>query len=184
MIIAVGAVVAFTLFSIKRMHRYHAAAWHPVVGWGPCGGHGHGHGHHHGHHHGQPGMYPRHGLHRLRHALRRLETTPAQERALRQEWKDLRKLAYHTRGELAGLRGELGAVLAAPALDRAALDAALGRVDQAYATMRTATADALTRVHAALDDEQRVTLGKLLGATRAPAPAPATPPAPSDGPFR
>ncbi len=165
------AMVGLGLFAIRRSHRLAA-----------CGGPGmwhherHGHGHHH---HGRHGGW-RHR--KLRWALRRLETTPAQEQVIRQEWKALRRTAGQARHDVRAGRAELGAVLAAPVLDHAALDAVAGRLDRSYAELRTAGVGAIARIHATLDDEQRAQLGRWLGAT--PGATPAEEPAPSDGPFR
>ena len=170
MMIFAFAMVGLGLFAIRRSHRLAA-----------CGGPGmwhherHGHGHHH---HGRHGGW-RHR--KLRWALRRLETTPAQERALRQEWKDLRQTAAAARADVAAARGDLGAVLTAPVLDRDALGAVVARVDRAYGEVRIAATEALARVHAQLDDHQRAQIGRLLGATSAPTPTPAPP---AEGPFR
>jgi hypothetical protein len=140
--------------ALRRAHR-----WHHGYGW--YGPYGHGcHAHHgwhgwHGRRHGRARMML-HGL------FMRIDASPAQERAIIAE---IEKLQDRLRGAKAGVheaRGDLAAALRGPALDDAALGAALGRVDAATGAARSAVIDALRGVHGVLDDRQRGQLADLL----------------------
>ena len=132
---------------------------------------GRAHRHCHGHHgYGWYGPfgdvgYDRHHRGRrmiLRALFRKLDATPAQERAIVAE---VDKLTDRVRGAKASVhdaRGDLAAALRGPVLDDAALGAVLGRVDAAVGDARGAVIDALRGVHGVLDDRQRAQVADAL----------------------
>ncbi len=104
----------------------------------------------------------RRGRARLGWLLRRLDARPEQEQAIRAEADALSEAFLAFRGDARGLRGELADLLAAPAVDaarvREVLDARLARVE----TLRARFAEALARVHDALDPAQREALAAMV----------------------
>jgi hypothetical protein len=131
-----------------------------AYGYGhPC------HGHHHHHHHRHHGPYE---------VMSILGTTPGQEKVIREEADLLRERARVARDEVAATRSDLADVLRADSFDRARFDAALGRVDAAWAGLKSALGDSVARVHDTLDARQRERLADLLASKRGP----------SFGPFR
>jgi Spy/CpxP family protein refolding chaperone len=104
----------------------------------------------------------RHGPARLGWLFRRLDARPEQERAVRAEVDALSEAFLALRGDARALRGDLADLLAAPDLDPArvgaALDARLGRVD----ALRARFAEAVARVHGALDPAQRQALAAMV----------------------
>lgn len=104
-----------------------------------------------------------------------LDTTPGQEKVLRDEAELLREKARLAREEAFAARADLAEVLRAETFDRARFDAALGRVDVAWANLKGAVGDAVGRVHDTLDARQRERLADLLASRRG---------GPSFGPFR
>lgn len=98
----------------------------------------------------------------LRGLFRRLGTRPEQEELLRGEADALAGEVRALREEGLLLRQELAGLLDAPALDPAALDAALERRVERLQALRRRTQEALARIHGALDEGQRRTLAGLL----------------------
>jgi uncharacterized membrane protein len=127
--------------------------------------HAHGCGHH-GHHgwHGHGGGW-RSGPY---YVMAALDTTPGQEKVIREEVSRLRERGRVARDEAFAARGDLADALRADTFDRARFDAAAGRVDGAYAALKAALGDSLARVHETLDARQREKLADFLGDKRAP----------------
>jgi len=104
----------------------------------------------------------RHGPARLGRLLRRIGARPEQERAVRAEAEALSEAFLALRGDARALRGDLADLLAAPALEPArvgaVLDARLARAE----ALRVRFAEAVARVHAALDPAQREALAALV----------------------
>jgi Spy/CpxP family protein refolding chaperone len=97
-----------------------------------------------------------------RHVLRRIGARPEQEQAVLAETDALGEALHALRGDAMGLREDLAALIAAPAVDpgrvAAALDARLSRARE----LRSRFAEALSRIHATLDPEQRARLAELV----------------------
>jgi hypothetical protein len=142
---------AIGLLGIAAMRRAHHS----------CHGH-HGHGWHGPFGHDEYGRRGR-GSRMMLHALfRRIDASPAQERAILAE---VDKLQDRVRGAKAGVHdagADLAAALRGPVLDDAALGAVLGRVDAAIGEVRSAAIAALRGVHGVLDDGQRARVADLL----------------------
>lgn len=160
--LVIGAA-ALGMFAMKRRHwrRYHH--FHRMsYGHGGGGCHGgydhHGPGHHGGWH-GRGGPY---------YVMAALDTTPGQEKVIREEVSRMRERGRVARDEAFAARGDLADALRADTFDRARFDAAASRVDGAYASMKQALADSLARVHETLDARQREKLADFLGSKRGP----------------
>jgi uncharacterized membrane protein len=158
MICLAAAIGVLGIAAMRRAHR--CGHGHAGYGWyGPYGQGLRG-----------PGARRRWMMHAL---FRRIDATPAQERAILAE---VDKLEDRVRGAKAGVhdaRPDLAAALRGPVLDDAALGAVLGRVDAAIGEVRAAVIDALRGVHGLLDDRQRGQLADLLdrrGRRSGPAP--------------
>ncbi len=104
----------------------------------------------------------RRGPARLGWLLRRIGARPEQERAVHAEADALSEAFLALRGDARALRAELADLLAAPALDAArvgaVLDARLARTE----ALRARFAEAVARVHAALDPPQREALAAMV----------------------
>ncbi len=142
-----------------RSHR-HAYAY-----GGACGGPGpwmHGH---------APGRGPfGHGHFRRRffyHSplsalLSELDTTPGQEKVVREAVAGLVTRARATAKEARMSRGAFAEVVASKELDRARLQSWLDGHEQRLRSLGADLSDAIARIHEVLDDEQRARLGKLV----------------------
>jgi len=141
--VGILAAIAF-----RKARRYHH-------GYYACGGYAHGY---HGHYgwHGGGGRWPLYAV------LRRIDASPAQERAIIAEVDALKSKLHNAKGSMKDARGDLAAAVRGPVLDDAALGAVLGRVDGATADARGAVVDALRNIHGLLDDKQREQLATLL----------------------
>ena len=97
-----------------------------------------------------------------RHVLRRIGARPDQEKAVLAETDALADALRELRGDAFGLREDLAELIASQALDpgrvAAALDARLARARE----LRVRFAEALSRIHATLDPEQRARLAELV----------------------
>lgn len=98
----------------------------------------------------------------LRGLFRRLGTRPEQEVLLSGEADALATELRALRQAGRALGKELAGLLDAPELDGAALEAALERRVEQLRALRLRASQALTRVHGALDEEQRRTLAAML----------------------
>ncbi len=104
----------------------------------------------------------RRGPARLGWIFRRIGARPDQERAVRAEAEALSEAFLALRGDARALRGDLADLLAAPDLDAARVSAALdARLERAEA-LRARIAEAVARVHAALDPAQREALAAMV----------------------
>ena len=113
----------------------------------------------HGWHHHDHFGWRRRGLFM---ALRHLDASPAQERAIISEVDRLREKLWQARRNVKDTRADLAAAVRGSTLDDAALGAVLGRVDGASAEIREAMLEAIRNIHALLDDGQRAKLADLL----------------------
>jgi Spy/CpxP family protein refolding chaperone len=98
----------------------------------------------------------------LRGLFRRLGTRPEQEAVLGGEADALAAELRALREAGRGLQEEVAALLEAPALDRAAVEALLGERMARLEALRHRAAEAVARVHGALDEGQRRTLAELM----------------------
>lgn len=98
----------------------------------------------------------------LRRLFRRLETRPEQEAAISSEAEALAAELRALRQDGHALREEIADLVGAPALDGGALDAALAARLERLGNLRARAAEAISRLHAVLDDRQRQLLAGLL----------------------
>jgi uncharacterized membrane protein len=107
------------------------------------------------------GRGPRAGV---RFLAARLGARPEQETVLAAEADGLAAELARARAELAGVRAEVADLFAAPALDAAAVAAAIDARLARLAAVRARAAEAVARVHATLDPDQRARLAALVRA--------------------
>jgi len=147
MICLAAAIGVLGIAAMRRAHRcghgFHGYGW-----YGPYGDGLHGHG-------------ARRGW-MTRALFRRIDATPAQERAIVAELEKLEDRVHAARAGVHDARGDLAAAVRGPVLDDAALGAVLGRVDAAVGEVRSAVIDTLRSVHGLLDDRQRGQIADLL----------------------
>ena len=104
----------------------------------------------------------RRGHRRLGWLFRRIGARPEQEQALRAEADALSEAFLAFRGDARALRGDLAELLAAPELDPARVGAVLDARLARMGALRARFAEAVARVHAALDPPQREALAAMI----------------------
>jgi Heavy-metal resistance len=98
----------------------------------------------------------------LRRALQRLDTTPGQEKVIREALHDLREEAYDLRREVQSTRADLAQALRAPELDKALVDRVFAKHDEVIEKLRAALLDNAEKVHTTLDEQQRKRLADMI----------------------
>lgn len=107
----------------------------------------------------------RHGRRRMiHHVFRRLDTSPSQEKVIREALDSLRERAGSLRGEGANVRQGLSRAVAGEAFDPSAVEAAFAVPTQKLPELRDALAAALARVHEVLTPGQRKELAAMIDA--------------------
>jgi Spy/CpxP family protein refolding chaperone len=117
-------------------------------------GHGYGHGCH-----GRRGMG---GRFFFRRVLERLDTTPGQEKVIREAISDFKEEAWGLRAEVRGTRSELAQAIRAPELDKALIDRVFAKHDEVIEKLRSLTLRATEQVHGTLDERQRKQLADMI----------------------
>ncbi len=97
-----------------------------------------------------------------RHLLRRLGARPDQERTVLAEADALFEALHALGADARALRGDLADLIAAPAVDAARVTDALETRLVRVSALRARFADAVSRIHAALDPAQRTALSELI----------------------
>lgn len=123
---------------------------------------GHHHHHHCGHGGHRHGFRGRRGRLFLNHLLDRLDTTPGQEKVIREAVDTLFDELHEARREFRGTRGDIANAIRAEVLDRAGLEAIFGRHDQVIDRVRHSALDAFAKVHETLDQRQRKILADIV----------------------
>lgn len=121
------------------------------------GRHHFGHGHR-GWHGGRRGMGGRF-FHRV---LERLDTTPGQEKVIREAISDFREDAWSLKSEVRGTRSELAAAIRAPELDKALVDRVFAKHDEVIEKVRASFLRTAEQVHGTLDERQRKQLADMI----------------------
>ena len=132
-------------------------------GGGRCGGGrwggGWGGGHHHGRWGGHGGDWQRWALRGL---FERLDTTPGQEKVIRQAMEDLKSAAQSGKGELDATRRDIASAVRSGAVDEVQLGELFARHDEKLREMRKTFVGSLAKVNEALDEDQRKRLADML----------------------
>jgi hypothetical protein len=92
----------------------------------------------------------------------RLDTTPGQEKAIREAVEELIAKARDMKGEARTSAGDVAKAIREQELDVDALGTAFSRQDDKLRELQTAFAGALARIHDALDETQRKRLADLI----------------------
>lgn len=98
----------------------------------------------------------------LRGLFSRLDTTPGQEKVIREVVDELRTEASGFRGEVRRARGDLADALRSDTVDETALGEAFARHDDALTRVRKGVVGGLAKLHEALDERQRRILADFL----------------------
>jgi hypothetical protein len=98
----------------------------------------------------------------LRRILRRVETTPTQDRAIEEAFAELTRSMKPLRPEAKQSRADLAAAMRRTSLDEVALGEMFARHDRLAEDIRKALVGFLARVHEILDDIQRERFATLL----------------------
>ncbi len=125
-----------------------------VLRHGRCGHRGFRGGRHRGRH-GGPGN-------KLRFLFERLDTSPGQEKAIRQAVRDVMDEFQNFGGSFGEAKGAARDVLTSEVFDEGPIDALFEDQDARLARLRVSLKEGLRTVHESLDDEQRSELGRLL----------------------
>lgn len=125
-----------------------------------------------GFHHGGARCHGR-GEHRggrgrwwLRGLFERLDTTPGQEKVIREAIEELRDAARGLKGEMRHGRDAVSDALRSPAVDETQLGELFARQDERITELRKTFVGALARIHDALDEDQRRRLADMIGSGR------------------
>jgi hypothetical protein len=157
----------------RRMHGGCGHRWHGG------GRYDHDDGHHEGHHGWErgPGGHGRGGFHEgdeerwsrrrgpnswLRRLFVRLDTTPGQEKVMRQAAEELRGAAGAVDGELDAGRREIARAIRSGSVDAEQLGALFARHDEKLRELRATFVGALGKITEALDEDQRTRLAELI----------------------
>ncbi len=160
-----GTVCLVALVKVLR-HGHGCGSWRYAHGGGGCGHHGWG-GHGgfggwRGHHHGGPGRgFGGFGGWGERFLFSRLETTPGQEKVIRDAFQKERDTMREARAEWRDT-GEITTLLRGETFDRTAAEGLSGKADASFAKVRVVIVEALAQIHEALDDRQRRILADLI----------------------
>lgn len=122
-------------------------------------------GRHEGHHcrggrsHGFRSGRGRFVLNRL---LDRLDTTPGQEKVIREAFDAMMEQLHDARGEFRGTRSDIAHAVRAENLDRGAVEGVFERHDAVIDRVRQNALDAFAKVHETLDERQRRILADMI----------------------
>ncbi|MDF3067726.1 MAG: hypothetical protein K0R38_3327 [Polyangiaceae bacterium] len=98
----------------------------------------------------------------LRRVLERLDTTPGQEKVIREAIFDLKEEAYGLRGDMRSTRTDLAQALRAPELDKETIDRVFAKHDEVIEKLRASLLDTAEKVHTTLDEQQRKQLADMI----------------------
>lgn len=144
-------------------------------GGGGCGGGGWGYRGHGGHHggfdhggfedrggYGERGGFRDGGAFWLRALFQRLDTTPGQEKVIREAIDEVRRNAAQLRDEGRATRSDVAKAVKSPSFDETVMGELFARHDTHLEKMRKDVVGAIAKVHAVLDDRQRDALAELI----------------------
>jgi len=130
--------------------------------WGRHYGYGHHHHHHRGcHGHGR-GFDEDRRLGPLWHLFERLDTTPGQEKVIREAVDELRDTARGMRREARQSGDDVSRAMRGESFDETVMGDMFARHDDRIRELQKALVGALARIHDALDEKQRKRLADFL----------------------
>jgi hypothetical protein len=138
-LIGTACLVGFAALA-RRGHRHH------FYGRGGC-------------HRGRHGYAGRFFFH---HALERLDTTPGQEKVIREAFTDFKEQAWALRGELNATRSDVAQAIRAPELDKALIDRVFAKHDEVIEKLRASLLQTAEQIHSTLDERQRKHLAAMI----------------------
>jgi Spy/CpxP family protein refolding chaperone len=97
----------------------------------------------------------------MRGLFQRLETTPGQEKVIKDAFQKVRETFKEARAEWQD-KSELVSLLRGETFDRTAAEGLSGKADASFAKARVVILEALAQVHEALDDRQRRILADFI----------------------
>jgi hypothetical protein len=132
---------------------------------GHCGGgwHGRRHGGRHDWHdevHSGRWGFGRRAI--LRWLFERLDTTPGQERVIRDAVENFVDSAIGARREVESSRADVARAMRAESFDAESMGEAFGKHDNVLSDLRKSAVEQLAKVHEILDDKQRARLAELI----------------------
>jgi Spy/CpxP family protein refolding chaperone len=144
-----GTVCLVALFKVLRRSGYYGRFGHagPGCGYAPHDGAERGF--------GGPRTW-------LRSIFERLETTPAQEKAILSVLADLRGSRSVLREEGKRTRADVGGAMSSGVVDDATLEETFARHDRLFAQLRVSLVEAMKQIAEVLDERQRKQLGAIL----------------------
>lgn len=159
----IGTVCLVLLFAHLRRRHYYAA-------YGPWGGddydwpHGFGRGGfgRGGFWHGGHGFRGGHRRYLARRVLLHLDTTPGQEKAIRNAVETLRSNLMDGRSELSAVRRDVAQAFGGDVFDEQAINAAIAKQEAFVSRARGEIIAAMREVHEALDGRQRRQLAEWI----------------------
>lgn len=119
----------------------------------------------HRHHFRGPGGWPGRGrggrfiFHRI---LDRLDTTPGQEKVIREAISDFKAEAWGLRGEVRDTRRDIATAIRAPELDKTLIDGVFAKHDEVIEKLRASMLRTTEQVHGTLDERQRKQLADMI----------------------
>jgi len=98
----------------------------------------------------------------LRGLFQRLDTSPAQEKVIREAIDEMRRSAAELRDEARHTRGDVAKAVKSPSFDETVMGELFARHDTHLEKMRKDAVGAIAKVHVVLDDRQREKLAELI----------------------
>jgi hypothetical protein len=105
-----------------------------------------------------------HGRFVLNRVLDRLDTTPGQEKVIREAVDTVMEDLQEARGEFRATRADIARAVRDEALDRGAIEGVFERHDRVIDRARQNALDSFGKVHETLDERQRKILAELIEA--------------------
>jgi len=100
----------------------------------------------------------------LNRLLDRLDTTPGQEKVIREAVDTVMDDVHEARGEFRATRVDVAQAIRGEVLDRGAIDGVFDRHDRVIERVRQNALDSFGKVHETLDERQRQILAELIEA--------------------
>ena len=120
------------------------------------------HGHHHCRDHRERGVRFGRGRFFLNRLLDRLDTTPGQEKVIREAVDTVLEEVHAAKRELKGTRVDIASAIRGEELNRGTVEDVFVRHDRVIAQVREMALSEFAKVHETLDDRQRKILADIL----------------------